>query len=184
MSPEKRMTQAARGALLCTLPMCCRGTACSDTGLSWAAGNLCFIPGAHPAFLLHWSRCLQGCYSHISHSSLPSDVVQQFFPPLNLCSESTPSVARGSTLAAAGGCGSSWSWLWTDIGQCGTAHRGHSRSIPSLNWRGISGTVQNRDRIEWYSKKSDKQRQLGENYWRGQILKKSTVDLEQAPVSV
>jgi len=46
-------SMAASRALLCMVPMGCRGTAFSTMGLSWAAGNFCSMPGSHPAVLLH-----------------------------------------------------------------------------------------------------------------------------------
>lgn len=40
------------------------------------------------------------------------------FTFLNLLSQSTPSITHASTLAAEGPFWSSWSWLWSDMGQC------------------------------------------------------------------
>ena len=66
-------SMAACGDLLHMLPMACRGTACSTTGLSWAEGCCCSVPRAPPALLLHRPWGPQGCFSHIffhSHSCL------------------------------------------------------------------------------------------------------------------
>lgn len=54
-----------------------RRMACSSTGLSWAAGSCCCMPGAFPV-LVHSPWCLQGCCSHFSHSTPQPAVVQQF----------------------------------------------------------------------------------------------------------
>ena len=66
---------AAHGDLLCVVHMGCKGTACSTMGLSWSAWSFCSTCGTSPAFLLHLSCCLQGCFSlHFSHFTFPPAV--------------------------------------------------------------------------------------------------------------
>ena len=79
-----------------------------------------------PALLLHSPRGLLGCFSLISHSSLPAAVAQLLFPSLNVLSQSTSSTAHGSGLACSrsllelGGFGSHLSWgsCWALLAVC------------------------------------------------------------------
>lgn len=96
----------------------------------WATGAqsapLWASPGLHGAA----AQCLEhllpslvpaGLLLSVSYSPLPA-AVAQFFPSLTLLSQSTPGVAHGSVVVAAGPCWSSWSWLWSDTGQCWALH--------------------------------------------------------------
>ena len=77
------------------LPLCTWNTSCPPSALTWMAA---------------------GRFSHVSHSSLPAAVVQQFFHFLSLLSEHTQHhswLSSGSSVSL----WSSWSWLFSDTGQ-------------------------------------------------------------------
>jgi len=83
-------------------------------------------PGLHGAAAQRLEHLLPslvpaGLLLSVSYSPLPA-AVAQFFPSLTLLSQSTPGVAHGSVVVAAGPCWSSWSWLWSDTGQCWALH--------------------------------------------------------------
>ena len=74
-----------------------------------AAGELCCVPGAPPALLLHSPWGLQGCFSLSSHPSLPAAVAQQISPFFNLLSQRPNQPHSLAHLWPA--VGPFWSWL-------------------------------------------------------------------------
>ena len=109
---------AARGDLLCVVPVGCRETACSSMGLSWAAG----ASAAHPEHLL-LSSCTdlgahRACFSLLSQ--LPKNSSFHF---LILLSLSTSSIACGSALAVAGPFGATGASCGSHGALLASAHR-------------------------------------------------------------
>jgi len=109
---------AARGDLLCVVPVGCRETACSSMGLSWAAG----VSAAHPEHLL-LSSCTdlgahRACFSLLSQ--LPKNSSFHF---LILLSLSTSSIACGSALAVAGPFGATGASCGSHGALLASAHR-------------------------------------------------------------
>lgn len=112
--------------LLCVASTGCRGTASSSTGLSWAARGFCSAHGSPPALTLLAARLLLPRFSPLS----PSCCCATVFSSLNLLLQSTLSIAHASALAAVGLFWSSWSWLWSHMGQLlSSACRGHFWSL-------------------------------------------------------
>ena len=110
--------------------MGCRGTACLTMVCSRGCrGISAQVPGAHPALLLHWPWCLQGCFSYIFSplSSAVIAVAQFFFPLLNyVIPEALPQSLVGSALASSG---AGWHQLCRTLGKLlAASHRSHPYS--------------------------------------------------------
>ena len=71
---------ATCGVLFHTVPVGCRGTACSSVGFSWAAGSCCCVPGAPPALALVPERLLLSHFLVLFQLLLCSNFSLDFSP--------------------------------------------------------------------------------------------------------
>lgn len=108
---------ARPGDILSVVLIRCMSKACISTGLSWATGTSApHLEHLPPFFYTYLGTCRVARVTHLTRLSqlllhCSFSLFSVWFP------RAAPSIIHSSALAAAIRFWSSWSWLWSDVGQ-------------------------------------------------------------------